>query len=183
MTRNKALALYSATLLVFAAMTPLRWWLQAKIGLEYQTPDLMFGLDVTTLATFRQAMAQPVGNWTGGDWFKLMHTYTLDMALPAMTGLSFAVFFLRAARKLPNFAAMEHKAQLMAAFIVGFPAVMVDYMENYQVWKLVSGPDAPDAHMAGIISVLTTLKFSCLVFGAAVCLTFALASLRTRKTT
>jgi hypothetical protein len=183
MTRTKTITLYGATLLVFAAMTPLRWWLQSKIGVEYQTPDLMFGLDVKTLTTFREAMAMPVGNWTGGDWFKLMHTYTLDLALPAMTGLSFGVFFLNAARKLPGFAKMERKAQLMAAFIVGFPAVMVDYMENYQVWKLVSGPDAPDAHMAGIISVLTTLKFSCLVFAAAVCLTFALAALRTRKTT
>ena len=183
MMRTKAIALYCATLLVFAAMTPLRWWLQGKIGMEYQTPDLMFGLDVATLANFREAMAQPVGIWTGGDWFKLMHSYTLDLALPVMTGLSFGVFFLNAAGKLPNFADMERKAQLMAAFIVGFPCVMVDYIENYQVWKLISGPDAPDAQMAGIISVLTTLKFSCLVFAATVCLTFALATLRTRKTT
>ena len=120
MTRTQAIALYCATLLIFAAMTPLRWWLQGKIGMEYQTPDLMFGLDVPTLDTFREAMARPVGNWTGGDWFKLMHTYTLDLALPAMTGLSFAVFFLRAARKLPNFAKLERKAQWAAAFIVGF---------------------------------------------------------------
>lgn len=183
MTRTKAIALYSATLLVFAAMTPLRWWLQSHVGMEYQTPDLMFGLDAATLGTFREAMAQPIGNWTGGDWFKLMHTYTLDLILPAMTGLSFGVFFLRAARKLPRFAALERKAQLMAAFIVGFPCVMVDYLENYQVWKLISGPDAPDGHMAGIISVLTTLKFSCLVFAATVCLTFWLATLKTRTTT
>jgi hypothetical protein len=183
MTRIKAFALYSATLLIFAAMTPLRWWLQARIGMEYQTPDLMFGLDAATLGTFREAMSMPVGNWTGGDWFKLMHTYTLDLALPAMTGLSFAVFFLRTARKLARFAVLERKAQLMAAFMVGFPCVMVDYLENYQVWKLISGPDAPDARMASIISVLTTLKFSCLVFAAAVCLTFVLATLKTRTTT
>lgn len=181
MSRAQALVLYCATLFVFAAMTPLRWWLQGNIGMEYQTPDLMFGLDVATLANFRQAMAQPVGDWTGGDWFKLMHTYTLDLALPVMTGLSFGVFFLRAAGKLPGFVAMESKARLMAAFIVGFPGVMVDYTENYQVWKLISSPDAPDARMAGIISVLTTLKFSCLVFGVAVCLTFTLAGLRARN--
>ena len=183
MTRMKAFALYGATLLIFAAMTPLRWWLQGQIGMDYQTPDLMFGLDAATLTTFREAMMQPVGHGTGGDWFKLMHTYTLDLALPAMTGLSFGVFFLRSARQLPGFSKLEPKAQLVAAFIVGFPAVMVDYMENFQVWKLISGPDAPDTHMATIISLLTTLKFSCLVFAATVCLTFALATLQTRKTT
>ena len=177
------MVLYSATLLIFAAMTPLRWWLQGQIGMDYQTPDLMFGLDSAALQTFRDAMMQPVGSRTGGDWFKLMHTYTLDLALPAMTGLSFAVFFLRNARQLPGFGKLENKAQWMAAFIVGFPGVMIDYMENYQVWKLVSGPDSPDARMATTISLLTTLKFTCLVFAATVCLTFALATLRTRKTT
>ena len=53
----------------------------------------MFGLDPAALATFRHAMMQPVGDWTGGDVFKLMHTYTLDLLLPAMTAFPSACFF------------------------------------------------------------------------------------------
>lgn len=183
LTRTKAVALYGVTLLIFASMTPVRWWLESKIGIPFQIPDLMFGLDPSTLATFKFAMMLPVGDWTGGDWFKWLHTYTLDLVLPALTGLSFAVFFLRAGQQLPRFRDVEPRAKWMAAFIVGFPCVMVDYMENFQVWKLITSSNMPNQQTASTISVLTTLKFACLVFAFSVCAAFFLATLKTRKTT
>ncbi len=180
-SRRSAVALYSVTLAIFAAMTPLRWWLEAQIGKPYIIPDLMFGLDASTLLDFQTAMYMPVGNATGAVWFMRLHTYSLDLALPALTALSFAVFLWRTGAQLPSFNAMEHRAKIVACIIIGVPGMMVDYMENFQVAKLLTHQDMPSAKTASILSALTTLKFSCLVFAALVCGTFLLATLKHKK--
>ena len=180
-SRRSATTLYIVTLAIFAAMTPLRWWLEGKIGKPYTIPDLMFGLDANSLLEFQTAMYMPVDSATGAIWFMRLHTYSLDLALPALTALSFAVFLWRTGSQLPSFDAMERRAKILACIIISVPGMMVDYIENYQVAKLLIHQEMPSVKTASIISVLTTLKFSCLVFAALVCGTFWLATLKHKK--
>lgn len=180
-SRRSATTLYIVTLAIFAAMTPVRWWLEGKIGMPYSMPDLILGLDAQTLAQFQSAMNMPLGDSTGGAWFLAIHTYSLDLALPAVTALSFAVFLWRTGAQLPSFNAMERRAKMLACIIISVPGMMVDYMENYEVAKLLTHHDMPSAKTASIISVLTTLKFSCLVLSLIVCGTFLLATLKHKK--
>ncbi len=180
-SRRAAATLYSVTLVIFAAMTPLRWWLESKIGVPYTIPDLMFGLDAKTLLEFQSAMSMPVGSVTGATWFLRLHTFSLDLVLPALTALSFSVFFWRTGAQLPSFDAMERRAKIVACIIISVPGMMVDYFENYQVARLLTNAEMPTAKTASIISALTTLKFSCLVFATLVCGSFLLAALNHKK--
>jgi hypothetical protein len=105
----------------------------------------------------------------------------LDLLLPALTALSIAVFLLRTGASLPAFNAMERRAKWLFCVIIGVPGMMVDYVENYQVAKIITSIEAPTDRMASMVTVLTTLKFSCLVFAALVCGTFLLATLGKKK--
>ncbi len=180
-SRRAAATLYILTLAIFAAMTPLRWWLEDKIGKPYSIPDLVLGLNTVTLTQFQSAMNAPVGNSTGGAWFLAIHTYSLDLALPALTALSFAVFLWRTGSLLPSFNAMERRAKILACVIIGVPGMIVDYVENYEVAKVLTYHEIQSAKTASIIAVLTTSKFSCLVLSLLVCGTFLLATLKRKK--
>jgi hypothetical protein len=161
-------------------MTPARWWLQDKVGFPFIVPDLVLGMDTNTLGEFQSALAKPVGNSTGTAWFLALHTFSLDLLLPALTALSIAVFLLRTGANLPAFNAMERRAKWLFCVIIGVPGMMVDYVENYQVAKIITSSETPTDRMASMVTVLTTLKFSCLVFAALVCGTFLLATLKRR---
>jgi hypothetical protein len=180
-SKRSAILLYCLTAAIFLAMTPARWWLQDKVGFQFIVPDLVLGMDTNTLGEFQSALARPVGNSTGTAWFLTLHTFSLDLLLPALTALSIAVFLLRTGASLPAFNAMERRAKWLFCVIIGVPGMMVDYVENYQVAKIITSDQIPTDRMASMVTVLTTLKFSCLVFAALVCGTFLLATLRHKK--
>lgn len=180
-SKRSAFLLYFLTAAIFLVMTPARWWLQGKVGVPFIVPDLVLGMDTNTLTEFHSALAKPVGNSTGTTWFLALHTFSLDLLLPALTALTIAVFLLRTGANLPAFNAMERRAKWLFCIIVGVPGMMVDYVENYQVAKIITSDQVATDRMASTVTVLTTLKFSCLVFAALVCGTFLLAQLRHKK--
>lgn len=177
MTKAGRLALYAMTFLVFLAMTPVRFWLNGQLG-AYKSPDISPGMSVEDLQAFLDAMAKPLAGATGSYWFKALHTFTLDLALPVLLGSAIVVFLLQTARRLPRFAALNSNVQRLVAAMLALPYVAFDYRENFRVWQLIEGKALLDEDFAGSLATLTLLKFSSLALAATVCLTLWLATLK-----
>jgi hypothetical protein len=119
------------------------------------------------------------GNGGAGlDAFFRWHLLGLDLAYPAVLAAALTLLLFRIGEALPRFARLGGKAKWLSASILPAVYALADYAENWNAARwLKSGDDA----LLGLISALSTLKFTALTVAGAVAVALLLSALKGKR--
>ncbi len=145
--------------------------------LEIPPPDAHpFGISAETLGFWLEAMT--------GDRptrFLLLHTFTLDLILPALIVAALAGWTLRFANRLHRFAAMASGWKLTLVFLLPSLYAVSDWAENALTALLLWKNGADGSKVGGLLAASTALKFTFLSLALIFLLATFFAARKNRK--
>jgi hypothetical protein len=158
------------------AFTPVRWVIEKAAGCKFTLPDMNF---LSNAGIYHNAKTCLTGNGAAGlDAFFRWHLLGLDLVFPALLAAALTLVLFRISEALPRFARLGGTAKWLSASILPLSYALADYSGNWNVARwLKSGDDA----LLGLISTLTTLKFTALTVAGAVAVVFLLSALKGKR--